>query len=142
MKRHVKGRKDSAVVSLRQIAEESQEPEGFIFNVIDSKGSSTGNERTGANWFDGERGRLVEIPVDFNLEPVDVVSALTAPHLQKIQELEERLEAVEEDRAQFHCPYCDAPKSRRAAVRWIAYRSSSRPKNCSVGSKGNSVCLH
>jgi hypothetical protein len=111
MKRHVEGRRDSAVVPLRQLAEESKEPEGWIFNVIDSKASSTGSRRTGANWFGRERGRLVEIPVDFNLEPVDIASALTMQHLQKIQELEERLEEVEEDRAQFHCPHCDAPLS-------------------------------
>lgn len=111
MKRHVKGRLDSVVIPLQQLAEESKEPEGWIFNVVDSKASSTGNERTGANWFGRERGRLVEIPVDFNLEPVDIASSLTVEHLRRIQQLEERLEEVEEDRAQFHCPYCDAPIS-------------------------------
>ncbi len=107
MKAHVTGRTESAIVPLQQLAEESKEPEGWIFNVIDSRASSTGNNRTGAEWI--ERGRLVSIPVDFNLEPVDIASALTAQHLQRIQELEERLEAAEEDRAQFHCPNCDAP---------------------------------
>jgi len=111
MKRHVKPRADSAIVSLRQLADESGEPEGWIFNVIDSKAGDTENKRTGARWFGGERGRLIEIPVDFNLEPIDIISALTLQHLERIQELEERLEAVEEDRAQFHCPYCDAPFS-------------------------------
>ena len=111
MKRHVKGRQQSAVVPLQQIARESKEAEGWIFNVIDSKASSTGSQRTGADWFAGERGRLIEIPADFNLEPVDIVSALTAQHLQRIEELEERLEAAREERAQFHCPYCDAPIS-------------------------------
>jgi hypothetical protein len=111
MKRHVKGRRDSVVVPLQQLAEESKEPEGWIFNVVDSKASSTGNDRTGANWFGRERGRLVEIPVDFNLEPVDIASSLTLEHLRRIRQLEERLEEVEEDRAQFHCPDCDAPIS-------------------------------
>jgi hypothetical protein len=107
MKEHVKGRRASAIVPLRQLADESRESEGWIFNVIDSRASSTGSQRTGADWM--ERGRLVLIPVDFNLEPVDIASALTAEHLKRIQELEERLEAAEEDRAQFHCPFCDAP---------------------------------
>ena len=111
MKPHVKGRRDSVVVPLQQIAEESGEAEGLIFNVIDSKASSTGSDRTGANWFEDGRGRLVQIPVDFNLEPVDIASALTEKHLQRIQELEERLKEVEEDRAQFYCPHCDAPLS-------------------------------
>jgi hypothetical protein len=109
MKRHVEGRKDSAIVPLAQLATESGEPEGWIFNVVDSRSSSTGNKRTGASWYEGVRGRLVEVPVDFNLEPVDIVSALTVGHLEKIEALEARLEEAEEDRARFHCPYCDAP---------------------------------
>lgn len=111
MKRHVKERKDSVVVPLQQLAVESKEPEGWVFNVIDSKASSTGNQRVGASWFGGERGRVIEIPAGFNLQPVDIASALNGQHLERIQELEERLEEVEEDRAQFHCPYCDAPIS-------------------------------
>jgi hypothetical protein len=112
MKRHVKGRREPAVVELRQLASESREPEGLIFNVIDSGAStSTRSERTGATWYRNERGRLVEIPVDFNLEPIDIVTALTVGHLKRIEELEARLEEVEEDRAQFHCPHCDAPVS-------------------------------
>ena len=111
MKRHVKGRKDSTIVPLWQLAAESGEPDGWIFNVVDSRASSTGNERTGAKWYEGARGRLIEVPVDFNLEPVDLVSALTVQHLKRIEELEARLEEVELDRAQFHCPYCDAPLS-------------------------------
>jgi hypothetical protein len=110
MKSHVKGRKASAVVDLPTLARESGEPEGWIFNVIDSRATtSEESQRTGATWFDNERGRLVEIPVDFNLEPLDVVSALTIRHLERIEELEARLEEFKEDRAQFHCPYCDAP---------------------------------
>lgn len=111
MKRHVKARKDSVVVPLQQLAVESGEAEGWVFNVIDSKASSTGNQRVGASWFGGEKGRLVEIPVDFNLQPADIASTLVKQHLETIQELEERLEEVEKDRAQFHCPYCDAPIS-------------------------------
>jgi hypothetical protein len=109
MKRHVKGRKDSSVLSLSQLVTESGEPEGFIFNIVDSRSSSTGNSRQGADWFKGERGRMVEIPVDFNLEPVDVAAALTNAHLERIELLGEQLRAAEEDRGQFHCPYCDAP---------------------------------
>jgi len=116
MKRHVKGRRDSAIVELRMLAKESNEPEGWIFNVIDSRASSaTGLGRTGARWYGNERGRLVEIPVDFNLEPIDIASALTVKHLDKIQELEQKIEEIEEDRSQFHCPHCDAPVSEIAS---------------------------
>ena len=112
MKGHVKGREESKVVELRTLASQCNEPEGWIFNVIDSRASSSiGGGRTGAKWFENERGRLVEIPVDFNLEPIDIAEGLTVPHLEKIQELEERIEEIEEDRSQFHCPYCDAPIS-------------------------------
>jgi hypothetical protein len=116
MKRHVKGRKDSAIVELRKLARESGEPEGWIFNVVDSRASSAiGSARTGARWYGSDRGRLVEIPVDFNLEPIDIASALTVGHLEKIQELEQKIEEIEEDRSQFHCPHCDAPISEIAS---------------------------
>jgi len=109
MKSHVKGRHESKVVDLRTLAAESNEPEGLIFNIIESRASSpVSAARRGATWFENERGRLVEVPVDFNMEPVDIAEALTVPHLEKIQALEERLERVEEERAQFHCPHCDA----------------------------------
>jgi hypothetical protein len=119
MKSHVKGRATSAVVPLEQLAAESGESAGWIFNVVESRSSSTGNERTGANWREGARGRLVEIPAGFNMEPVDIVSALTIEHLEKIQELEQRLEAAELDRAQFHCPYCEAPVSTIGDVDYV-----------------------
>jgi hypothetical protein len=109
MKSHVKGRHESTVVDLPTLAAESNEPEGLIFNIIESRASSpVSAARRGATWFENERGRLVEVPVDFNMEPVDIAEALTVPHLEKIQALEERLERVEEERAQYHCPHCDA----------------------------------
>lgn len=110
MKRHVKGRADARVLELQELARESGEPEGWIFNVIDSRASSsTGSARIGATWFRRERGRLVEIPAGFNLEPVDIASAMTVKHLERIEELEAKIQQIEEDRAQFHCPHCDAP---------------------------------
>jgi hypothetical protein len=109
MKAYVKGRQESAVISLQDLSTQSGEAEGFIFNIVESKASSTGNERTGAKWFQDAKGRLVEIPVDFNLEPVDIASALTVDHLKRIEELEERLHIAEEDRSQYHCEHCDAP---------------------------------
>jgi hypothetical protein len=111
MKLRVKPRTDSAIVPLRQLADESGEPEGWIFNIIESKAGSTGDQRTGARWYAGEKGRLVEIPVDFNLEPIDVAAALTERHLERIRELETRLAELEEERQEFHCPYCDSPLS-------------------------------
>jgi hypothetical protein len=84
MKRHIKGRAGSAVVELRQIAIESNEPEGWIFNVIDSRASSSiDSARIGARWFENERGRLIQIPVDFSLEPIDIAAALTCRILKR-----------------------------------------------------------
>jgi hypothetical protein len=111
MKRHVKPRKESAILTLKQLADESGEPEGWIFNIIESRVGSTEDRRTGACWYAGEKGRLVEIPVDFNLEPIDVTVALTERHLQQISKLEDRLAELEEERQEFHCPSCDAPLS-------------------------------
>ena len=85
MKAHVKGRQESKVVDLPTLAADSHEPEGFIFNIVEGRASSpVSTGRRGAKWFDGERGRLVEIPVDFNMEPVDILAALTIPHPEKI----------------------------------------------------------
>jgi hypothetical protein len=106
MKKHVKPRLNAQILPLSQIAQESGEPEGWIFNVIDSRASSTAG-RMGARWV--ERGRLVEIPVDFNITPIDIAAGLTVGHLEKIEELEARLAEVKQDRAHFHCPDCDAP---------------------------------
>jgi hypothetical protein len=102
LKKHVDGRKDSAFIPFQSLVLGSGEPEGFLFNIIDSRASTTLNSgRIGAKWHDNQKGRLVFIPVDFNLEPTDIASSLTAEHLRKIEELEE-------DRAQFHCPHCDS----------------------------------
>ena len=63
MKAHVKGRTGPKVVEIRALAAESNEPEGWIFNIIDSRASSLiGSARKGAEWYQNERGRLVEIP--------------------------------------------------------------------------------
>jgi hypothetical protein len=115
LKKYVKGRKDSQVVELHQLARQSGEAEGWIFNVVDRRASSSaGSGRIGATWYGKEKGRLVEIPVDFNLEPIDIASALTVQHLEKIEKLEQRIEEIEADRSQFHCPYCDAEISQIA----------------------------
>jgi hypothetical protein len=109
MKKQVKGRTAPAILSPWELAGESQEPFGLIFNVIDSRASSNLNSgRVGATWYKGQTGRLVEIPVDFNMEPIDVAAGLSVKHLKMIEELEERLQDAAEDRAQFHCPDCDS----------------------------------
>ena len=57
MKAHVKGRRDSKVVDLATLATESKEPEGFLFNIIESRASSPVSAgRHGATWFENERG--------------------------------------------------------------------------------------
>ena len=92
MKRHVDGRREPGVVSLKDLAKESGEPEGWIFNVIESRSISTENKRVGADWYDEERGRLVLIPIAFNLEPVGITTVFTAEHLARIEELETQLQ--------------------------------------------------
>lgn len=110
MKRHVKGRHEPKFISPVQLASESGESFGLVFNVIDSRASSSLNSgRFGATWYKGQRGQLVEIPVNFSMEPIDIAAGLSVEHLEKIEALEERLQKVEEDRANFHCPDCDAP---------------------------------
>jgi len=109
MKGYVKGRRELKIVDLQSLAANSGEPEGFIFNIIESRASSSDtSKRRGASWLDNARGRLVEVPVDFNMEPVDVAAGLTVPHLERIEALEEEVERLAEDRAKYHCPYCDA----------------------------------
>lgn len=117
LKRHVKPREDSTVVTVSEIASDSGEPEGLIFNIIDSRASSSFNSgKVGARWVENERGVLIEIPVNFGTEPIDVVAALSVENLAKIEELEEKLRAAEEDRARHHCPDCDAEVSRMGDV--------------------------
>jgi hypothetical protein len=53
-------------------------------------------------------GGLSKFQWIFNDESIDIASSLTVRHLEKVKELEERIDAIEEDRAQFHCPHCDA----------------------------------
>lgn len=110
MKGYVKGRHQPKIVALGALAADSGEPEGFIFNIVESRASTSDtSKRRGAGWLQNARGRLVEIPVDFNMEPVDVAAALTVPHLERIEALEEKVGLLEEDRAKYHCHYCDAP---------------------------------
>lgn len=109
LKRHIKPRKESAVVTVSEIAKDSGETEGLVFNVIDSRASSIFNSgKAGAKWVENERGVLIEIPVNFGIELIDIVSALSVQNLAKIEDLEERLRVAEEDRARHHCPDCDA----------------------------------
>jgi hypothetical protein len=42
------------------------------------------------------------------MEHIDIAASFSVEHLGKIEQLEGRLQEVEEDRAQFHCPHCDA----------------------------------
>ncbi len=110
MKKHVKGRTTPKLVSISDIATESCEAAGWIFNVIDSRATTSSTiERIGAKWFNNERGRLIEIPLNFNMEPIDIAAGLNVQHLQKIAELEDRLHEFQIEHARFHCPDCDAP---------------------------------
>lgn len=109
MKRRVKGRAAPSLLSPWELAIESGEPFGLVFNVIDSRASSSLNSgRIGATWVEGQEGQLINVPVDFNMEPIDIAAGLNVQHLQLIEDLELRLREAEQDRAQFHCPDCDS----------------------------------
>jgi hypothetical protein len=109
LKRHVKGRTADAVATLSDIANASGEPKGLIFNIIDSRATTSLNSgRVGAIWVENERGVLIDIPVNFGSEPLDITAALSAVHLAKIEELEEALRVANKDWARRHCPDCDS----------------------------------
>ena len=106
MKTHVKGRAYSAVVSLRQIAQEADLSEGFVYNVVESKLVEKHHGRTGAKWQD--RGRLIFIPRDFNIEPTDLNALIREGADRRIEELEERLQQTEDELSRYQCPHCSA----------------------------------
>ncbi|MGE3776957.1 MAG: hypothetical protein AB7F89_07230, partial [Pirellulaceae bacterium] len=49
----VKGRREAKVVDLRMLEADLGEPEGFIFNIIESRASSSDtSKRRGASWLE------------------------------------------------------------------------------------------
>ncbi len=117
MKGYVKGRADHKLITPWELAAQCKEPFGWVFNVIDSGASQSLNSgRIGATWYKGERGRLIQIPVDFNMEPIDVAAAFSVQHLETLEKLQEQVREAQAERAQYHCPDCDAPIVQRGDV--------------------------
>lgn len=109
MKAYVKGRQKPCVVKLSELALKSAVPEGVVFNIIESNVLEEHFKRRGAMWH--ERGRLVFIPVDFNVEPADVNMLFKEEMLNRIEKLEEELAQTKEELSIYKCPHCGAPLS-------------------------------
>jgi hypothetical protein len=106
LKSFVKGRGTAATVSLRELVTKTGLPEGFIFNVIEGKYMEEISKRRGASWV--KPGRLVLIPVAFNIQPTDLRTLLEPVVLQRLGDLTENLEATQEELSRYRCPYCKA----------------------------------
>jgi hypothetical protein len=106
MKAHIKasGRKNAALVPLKQIAGEAGLPEGFVYNLIESRLVEEHHGRTGAKWRD--KGRMILIPRDFNIEPADLNNVIREEADLLIDELKERLEMAEQELGRYQCPHC------------------------------------
>jgi hypothetical protein len=101
----VKGRHESAITSLDEIAKSSGLPLGWTFNAIDSHIISRVHGKRDAFWFKGLRGRLVEIPRDFGLVEVDLFADLRAENAK----LAEQVESLNELYGDSRCSVCSAP---------------------------------
>jgi len=112
MKAHVKGRARSALASLRQIAEEARLPEGFVYNIIESRLVEQHHGRTGAKW----KGRMILIPRDFDIEPTNLNELIHEEADRRIEEFKEHLQFVEEELSRFQCPHCKAALSSTGPV--------------------------
>lgn len=106
MKRRVKGRHESKVVRFQTLVEETGLPEGWIFNIIEGKYMEEVCKRNGASWV--KKGRLVLVPAGFGAEPSDLQTLLNAKLLEKAEQLEEELQATQDELGQYTCPYCGA----------------------------------
>jgi hypothetical protein len=106
MKAHIKasGRKNATLVPLKQIAQEAGLPEGFVYNLIESRLVEEHHGRTGARWRD--KGRMILIPRDFNIEPADLNDLIREEADLLIEELKERLVMAEDELGRYQCPHC------------------------------------
>jgi hypothetical protein len=107
MKTYVGGRSNAQLVSLRHLARDTDLPEGWLFNVVEGRYLEEVSKRRGAGWL--KKGRVIAIPVGFNVEPTDLDTLLQTEILKRVEELEERLEVTAEELGQYKCSYCGAP---------------------------------
>jgi hypothetical protein len=115
LKYYVKGRNNDEVVALSEVARDANLPEGWVFNVIEVNlldKLSRKFRASGATW--SEKGRLVLIPCDFGIDPVDIPDDLFSAVEQlknSLSETEECLTEVEGELAEYRCTWCRAPLS-------------------------------
>ena len=109
LKDRVKGRHEPAVVPFDDIVQSSSLPSGWVFNVIDSHLIGLLHGRRDASWFEGARGRVVEIPRDFGLVKVDLFADIRADNMK----LTEQIAEMEELYGDYRCPTCSAPMTLR-----------------------------
>lgn len=69
LKRRVKGRREEGSVGLEELANETNLPEGWVYNVIESRLWELRYGRVGAEFDDADHFRnTVWIPIDFNMD--------------------------------------------------------------------------
>ncbi|MBI1955635.1 MAG: hypothetical protein HYS38_04510 [Acidobacteria bacterium] len=112
MKSYVKGRKGPAVVKRGELAKKAGVPEGWLFNVIESRLIEEVHGRKGPHW---DR-HMVFIPADFDMVPLELTSLLVNTAESRIEELQAELEEARERLNQFLCPYCGAALSASGPV--------------------------
>ncbi|MBZ5508069.1 MAG: hypothetical protein LAO78_21610 [Acidobacteriia bacterium] len=111
LKDQIKGRQKSAIMPFDDVVRFASLPAGWVFNAIDSHLISRVHGKRDASWFEGARGRVVEIPRDFGLIEVDLFADVRAENL-KLMETVERMEELYTD---YRCDICSAPLTTRGS---------------------------
>jgi len=112
MKSFVKGRQSAAIVKLGDLARRANVPEGWLFNVIESRLMENFHGRKGPH-FDK---RMVVIPAEFAMLPINLDSLLAGEVESRINELQEQLEEAREQLKEYQCPYCASALSSSGPV--------------------------
>ncbi len=113
LKHYMKGRSSDKIVALSQVAQDANLPEGWVFNAIETNllvELSMKYRESGPYWSD--RGRLVVIPLDFGIDPVDIPENLFAA----IEQLKSSLSEKEEELAEYRCQWCGASVSETVQI--------------------------
>jgi hypothetical protein len=105
LKDKIKGRQDTAFISLDEVANDSGLPSGWVFNAIDSHLLCRIYGKKDAIWFEGTRGRVIEVPRDFGLVEIDLFADVRSENLR----LTETVEQMEELYSDYRCSFCSAP---------------------------------
>lgn len=112
MKSYVEGRRDPAVVRLGDLAGKANVPEGWLFNFIESRFVEEFHGRKGPHW----DKRMVFIPAEFEMAPLDLDSLLVNEAEGRIAELQAKIDEIREQLKQYRCPYCGSALSSSGPV--------------------------